>query len=93
MAPAKQPSPAAANQSGQGGAAQFLRHLNPKVIQARLGHATITETVDTDGHLSLTPKTSDEEPSTPPSLRVRRNRDGTSRYGVPSAAGQRTKWG
>ena len=25
--------------------------LNPKVIQARLGHATITETMDTYGHL------------------------------------------
>lgn len=39
----------------------YLRHfyastliaanLNPKVIQARLGHATITETMDTYGHL------------------------------------------
>ena len=26
-------------------------NLNPKVIQARLGHATITETMDTYGHL------------------------------------------
>ena len=26
-------------------------NLNPKVIQARLGHATITETIDTYGHL------------------------------------------
>jgi len=25
--------------------------LHPKVIQARLGHATITETMDTYGHL------------------------------------------
>ena len=39
----------------------YLRHfyastliaanLNPKVIQARLGHATISETMDTYGHL------------------------------------------
>jgi integrase len=27
-------------------------NVNPKVIQARLGHATITETMDTYGHLS-----------------------------------------
>ena len=26
-------------------------NLNPKVIQARLGHATISETMDTYGHL------------------------------------------
>jgi hypothetical protein len=26
-------------------------NLNPKVIQARLGHATITETTDSYGHL------------------------------------------
>jgi len=26
-------------------------NLNPKVIQTRLGHATITETMDTYGHL------------------------------------------
>lgn len=26
-------------------------NLNPKVIQARLGHASITETMDTYGHL------------------------------------------
>ena len=26
-------------------------NLNPKVIQERLGHATITETMDTYGHL------------------------------------------
>jgi integrase len=26
-------------------------HLNPKVIQSRLGHATIAETMDTYGHL------------------------------------------
>jgi len=26
-------------------------NVNPKVIQARLGHATITETMDTYGHL------------------------------------------
>ena len=26
-------------------------NLNPKVIQARLGHATITETMDTYGHM------------------------------------------
>ena len=32
-------------------------NLNPKVIQARLGHATITETMDTYGHLFLMRKT------------------------------------
>jgi hypothetical protein len=26
-------------------------NLNPKVIQSRLGHATISETMDTYGHL------------------------------------------
>jgi integrase len=26
-------------------------NLNPKVIQARLGHATLAETMDTYGHL------------------------------------------
>jgi len=26
-------------------------NLNPKVIQARLGHATVAETMDTYGHL------------------------------------------
>jgi integrase len=30
---------------------RFAANLNPKVIQARLGHATITETMDTYGHL------------------------------------------
>ncbi len=64
-------------------------NLNPKVIQTRLGHATITETMDTYGISSLTPKTSDEEPSTPPSPLLRRNRDGTNRHGDYSAAGQR----
>jgi hypothetical protein len=29
----------------------FAANLNPKVIQARLDHATITETMDTYGHL------------------------------------------
>nr|WP_066948889.1 tyrosine-type recombinase/integrase [Microtetraspora fusca] len=33
-------------------ASSFIRaSLNPKVIQARLGHATIAETMDTYGHL------------------------------------------
>jgi hypothetical protein len=32
--------------------------VNLKVIQVRLGHATITETMDTYGHLSLTRKIS-----------------------------------
>ena len=31
--------------------ALIAANLNPKVIQARLGHATITETMDTYGHL------------------------------------------
>jgi integrase len=39
-------------------------NLNPKVIQARLGHATITETMDTYGHLFPTRKTSAAGPST-----------------------------
>jgi integrase len=30
---------------------RFAANLNPKVIQARLGHATIIETMDTYGHL------------------------------------------
>jgi hypothetical protein len=29
----------------------FAAGLNPKEIQSRLGHATITETMDTYGHL------------------------------------------
>ena len=29
----------------------FAANLNQKVIQARLGHATIAETMDTYGHL------------------------------------------
>ena len=29
----------------------IVANLNPKVIQARLGHATITETMDTDSNL------------------------------------------
>ena len=32
-------------------APSFAANLNPKVIQARLGHATFTETMDTYGHL------------------------------------------
>jgi len=39
-------------------------NLNPKVIQARLGHATITETMNTYGHLFPTRKTSAAGPST-----------------------------
>ena len=40
-------------------------NLNPKVIQARLGHATITETMDTYGNTSSpTRKTSAAGPST-----------------------------
>jgi integrase len=31
--------------------ALIAANLNPKVIQARLGHASITETMDTSGHL------------------------------------------
>ena len=31
--------------------ALIAANLNPKVIQARLGHATIAETMDTYGHL------------------------------------------
>jgi integrase len=31
-------------------AAIFAPNLNPKVIQARLGHASITETMDTYGN-------------------------------------------
>jgi integrase len=31
--------------------ALIAANLNPKVIQARLGHASITETMDTYGHL------------------------------------------
>jgi hypothetical protein len=31
--------------------ALIAANLKPKVIQARLGHATITETMDTYGHL------------------------------------------
>ncbi|MEU7877699.1 tyrosine-type recombinase/integrase [Microbispora bryophytorum] len=40
-------------------------NLNPKVIQARLGHATIAETMDTYGHLFPTMKTWAEVPSKP----------------------------
>jgi hypothetical protein len=32
-------------------ATSFAANLNPRVIQARLGHATISETMDTYGHL------------------------------------------
>jgi integrase len=39
-------------------------NLNPKVIQARLGHATITETMDTYGHLFPMRKTSAAAPLT-----------------------------
>ena len=38
-------------------------NLNPKVIQARLGHATITSTMDTYGISSPTRKTSAARPS------------------------------
>jgi integrase len=31
--------------------ALIAANLNPKVIQARLGHATVSETMDTYGHL------------------------------------------
>ncbi len=31
--------------------ALIAANLNPKIIQTRLGHATITETMDTYGHL------------------------------------------
>ena len=41
--------------------------LNPKVIQARLGHASITETMDTYGTCSPTRRTSAEAPWRPPS--------------------------
>ena len=34
-----------------GASTLIAANLNPKVIQARLGHATITETMDTYGHL------------------------------------------
>jgi hypothetical protein len=30
---------------------RYCRQSQPKVIQSRLGHATITETMDTYGHL------------------------------------------
>jgi hypothetical protein len=36
----------------------IVANLNPKVIQARLGHATITEAMDTYGHLFPMRKTS-----------------------------------
>ena len=31
--------------------ALIAANLNPKIIQARLGHATVAETMDTYGHL------------------------------------------
>ena len=39
-------------------------NLNPKVIQARPGHATVGETMDTYGHLFRTPMTSGSGPLT-----------------------------
>jgi hypothetical protein len=36
---------------GTGPGEVIVTNLNPKVIQARLGYATITETMDTYGHL------------------------------------------
>ncbi len=42
----------------------FAANLNQKVIQARLGHATIAETMDTYGHLFPTLRTWAGRPST-----------------------------
>ena len=47
--------------------ALIAANLNPKVIQARLGHASITETMDTYGTCSPTRRTSAEAPWRPPS--------------------------
>jgi integrase-like protein len=57
--------------------ALIAANLNPKVIQARLGHASITETMDTYGHLFPIPKSSAGAPSKPPWLVLWRNCDGT----------------
>jgi integrase len=44
--------------------ALIAANLNPKIIQARLGHATLAETMDTYGHLLRTLTTSAAPPST-----------------------------
>jgi integrase len=46
--------------------ALIAANLNPKVIQARLGHATVSETMDTYGISSRTLTTSESGPSTRP---------------------------
>jgi hypothetical protein len=72
-------------------------NLNPKVIQARLGHATITETMDTCRYTcSPTPKTSGAARSTPFSRHPRNPRrtwDGPRRACSRSAPGQGRKGG
>jgi hypothetical protein len=63
-------------------------NLNRKVIQARLGHATITETMDTYGHLFPDAEDLGRGAIDASFAVLRRNRDGTSRHGDHSAAGQ-----
>lgn len=62
-------------------------NLNPKVIQARLGHATMTETMDTYT-FSPTPRTSAAGSSTRPSRKFQRNWNGTSGPPDRESAGQ-----
>jgi hypothetical protein len=59
-------------------------HLNPKVIQSRLGHATIAETMDTYGHLFPDSEDLAAAPPMMPSRVLWRNRNGT---GAPSERG------
>ena len=66
-------------------------NLNPKAIRARLGHASITETMDTYGHLFPDAEDLGRGPSTPHSREIQRNWSGTSRPADHEAAGQRAE--
>jgi hypothetical protein len=68
-------------------------NLNPKVIQARLGHASITETMDTYGHLFPDAEDLGRGPSTLSSRWLGRNRNGTRKRGDHFVPGQRYRRG
>src|SRR5690348_15694532 len=57
--------------------ALIAANLNPKVIQARLGHATTAETMDTYGHLFPDSEDLGRAPSMSCSRVLWRNRNGT----------------
>jgi len=58
--------------------ALIAANLNPKIIQARLGHATLAETMDTYGHLFADAEDLAVLPSTKHSSPYWRNRGGTA---------------